>query len=160
MVAVSQKHILVKLSSVGRLETSFSVTSMMMRCHLVLLFAALVASTSAEQDYIGCYHHQYNSMIFTEKLQWFGLLTPELYVNSWRLSLKKEVGFFSLQVPRPLLGVRVLRTDLGQPVRLRPVRRPPRGREQEGRLLLRHHLCRRRGWWFNSIDMARYRLEN
>ena len=58
---------------------------MMMR--LLVLVGALVASISAEDDYIGCYQDQYNSVIFTEELQWFGNnLTPEVYEDSWMLN--------------------------------------------------------------------------
>ena len=49
--------------------------------HWAIVFT-LVAATSA-QSYLGCYHHEYNTMLLTDDIKWFGdewsgFLTPDL----------------------------------------------------------------------------------
>ena len=49
-----------------------------MKTILLLSFVTLSSAT-----YLGCYHHEYNSMMYDSQLKWFGdqysgMLTPDL----------------------------------------------------------------------------------
>ena len=48
--------------------------------YLIVLTLAAVASA---QSYLGCYHHEYNTMLLDKDIKWFGnqwtgLLTPDV----------------------------------------------------------------------------------
>ena len=49
--------------------------------HLPIVLTLAAAATA--QSYVGCYHHEYNTMLLTDNMMWFGnewagLLTPDL----------------------------------------------------------------------------------
>ena len=49
--------------------------------HWAIVFTLLVAASA--QSYLGCYHHEYNTMLLTDGIKyfgnvWSGLLTPDL----------------------------------------------------------------------------------
>ena len=57
----------------------FHMLFIMLHWAIVFTFVA----SAATQSYLGCYHHEYNTMLLTDDIKWFGnewsgLLTPDL----------------------------------------------------------------------------------
>ena len=57
------------------------VHNILMMLHLPIVLT--LAAAASAQSYVGCYHHEYNTMLLTDNMMWFGnewagLLTPDL----------------------------------------------------------------------------------